>query len=142
MELYSHVIHVRPYILILRMTPLFLMHPKQVTPLIELLLLVILSIDVALTVMWHTPKNYLRKRLIVLKVRMYVCMYIPVIGMPHNKYTHVMNLLKHCHQSVWKIHHEVRVEWQIAQGKTECYIYLSQDFHQVLYILYNEAAVL
>ena len=42
---------------------------QQVTPTIELCLLIILSSDVALKVIWQTPKKYLRRRLSVFKVR-------------------------------------------------------------------------
>ena len=103
------------------------------TPLIELLLLVILSIDVALKVMWHTPKNYLRKRLTILKVCMYVisCHIDYIQSCDAYKYTHIINLLfyckyylKYCRQSVWNILHEVRVEWQIQHKAKPSAMYI------------------
>lgn len=47
--------------------PTFVHIPLKVTPFIELFLLIILSIDVVLKVMWQTLRNYLQKRLTIFK---------------------------------------------------------------------------
>lgn len=62
-------------------------YAQQVTPFIELFLLIILSIDVVLKVMWQTLRNYLQKRLTIFKVRIcieHTYMYVA------NHITHVI----------------------------------------------------